>query len=77
MFLWESVILCWMGGVTGVSLCAYGVVLIRTLSDIPAKLSIDIVALALYVSLTVGLLAGIHPALRARRPAPAEALRSL
>jgi putative ABC transport system permease protein len=77
MFLWESVILCGIGGVTGISLCAYGVVLIRALSDIPAKLSIDIMALALCVSLTVGLLAGIYPALRARRLAPAEALRSL
>ncbi len=77
MFLWESVILCGIGGVTGISLCAYGLVLIRALSDIPAKLSIDIVALALCVSLTVGLLAGIYPALRARRLAPAEALRSL
>lgn len=77
MFLWESVILCWIGGVTGISLCAYGVVLIRALSDIPAKLSIDTVVLALAVSLTVGLLAGIYPALRARRLAPAEALRSL
>ena len=77
MFLWESVILCGIGGVTGISLCAYGVVLIRALSDIPAKLSIDTVVLALAVSLTVGLLAGIYPALRARRLAPAEALRSL
>lgn len=77
MFLWESVILCGIGGVIGISLCAYGVVLIRALSDIPAQLSIDIVALALCVSLTVGLLAGIYPALRARRLAPAEALRSL
>ena len=77
MFLWESVILCGIGGVTGISLCAYGVVLIRALSDIPAKLSIDTVVLAIAVSLTVGLLAGIYPALRARRLAPAEALRSL
>lgn len=77
MFLWESVILCGLGGLLGVSLCAYGIILIRTLSDIPASLSTDIVALALCVSLIVGLLAGIYPALRARRLVPAEALRSL
>ena len=28
MFLWESVILCGIGGVVGISVCAYGIVLI-------------------------------------------------
>ncbi len=77
MFLLESIILCGAGGVLGVSLCAYGVVLIRVLASIPAQLSLNIVLLALFVSMTVGLLAGIYPALRARRVTPAEALRTL
>ncbi len=77
MFLLESIILCGAGGVLGVSLCAYGVVLIRVLAEIPAQLSLNIVLLALFVSMTVGLLAGIYPALRARRVTPVEALRSL
>ncbi len=77
MFLLESILLCGAGGVIGVSLCAYGVVLIRVLADVPAKLSLNILLLALFVSMTVGLLSGIYPALRARRVTPSEALRSL
>ena len=77
MFLLESIFLCGTGGVLGVSLFAYSVGLFRVLADIPAKLSLNIVLLALFVSMTVGLLAGIYPALLARLVTPVEALRSL
>ncbi len=74
MFLLESIILCTLGGVVGLSACAYGIVLLRV-ADIPAVLGFDIVVLALFISIGIGLLAGIYPALRARKATPAEALR--
>lgn len=77
MFLMESVLLCTLGGMLGLGVCAYGIILLRRLLDIPASLGLDIVLLALVISVTVGLLSGVYPALRARRITPAEALRTL
>ena len=77
MFLVESVLLCAGGGLLGVGVCAYGIIFLRRLLDIPAALGLDIVLLALAISVAVGLLSGVYPALRARRVTPAEALRGL
>ncbi len=77
MFLMESILLCTVGGVLGLAVCAYGILLLRGPLDIPASLGPDIVLLALAISMAVGLLSGVYPALRARRVTPAEALRSL
>ncbi len=77
MFLPESVLLCTVGGLFGLGVGAYGILVLRRLLDIPAALGWDIVLLALGISVAVGLLSGVYPAWRARRVTPAEALRSL
>lgn len=77
LFLWESALLCTLGGLLGLALCAYGILLARALSDIAAVLAWDIVGLVLALSLLVGLAAGLYPAWRARHLTPTDALRSL
>ncbi len=77
MFLLESVLLCGLGGVLGVGVCVYALVVLRQLWDPAPILAPDMILLALGISMTVGLLAGVYPALRARHVTPVEALRSL
>lgn len=76
MFLIESITLCILGGALGLLACAYGIVVLRT-AGIRAVLGFDITVLALLISIGVGLIAGLYPALRARNITPAEALRFL
>lgn len=74
-FLLEAVVLTGLGGVTGLGL---GVLLARvaaTLGPIPATVTGWSVALALGVSVAVGVFFGVWPARRAGRLDPVEALR--
>jgi len=79
-FLTESATLSLCGGVAGIIL---GWVIIKIVSVIAvnaglpfvAMLPLDVVALAVGVSLLVGLISGIYPAFRAARLDPIEALR--
>lgn len=79
-FLTESAMLSLCGGVAGILL---GWVIINVVSAIAvsaglpfeAMLPLDVVALAVGVSLLVGLISGIYPAFRAARLDPIEALR--
>ena len=77
MFLLESVLLCSLGGVLGVAVCTYALVLLRDLWDPAPVLAPAMILQALAISMMVGLLAGMYPALRAQRVTPVEALRSL
>jgi putative ABC transport system permease protein len=80
-FLTESAMLSLCGGVAGILL---GWVIIKVVSVIAvnaglptfiAMLPLDVVALAVGVSLLVGIISGIYPAFRAARLDPIEALR--
>lgn len=77
MFLLESVLLCSLGGLLGVTICVYALVFLRGLWDPAPVLALDMVVQALVISIAVGLLAGVYPALRARHVTPVEALHSL
>lgn len=75
-FLAESVTLSLAGGAMGVSI-AYGLSkLVATLTPIPTALPLMAVAVALFVSGSVGLVAGVYPAWRAARLDPIRAMRS-
>ena len=75
-FLVESVALAFMGGALGV-LMAWGIAkLVETFTPIPTSLPMLAVAVALFVSGSVGLISGIYPAWRAARLDPITAMRA-
>ena len=73
-FLLESATICLVGGLIGI-LLALGVTAVINAVLMPASVSLPIVGLAVLVSLTVGVLAGIEAALRGARLDPVESLR--
>ncbi|KAB2964880.1 MAG: ABC transporter permease [Thermoanaerobaculia bacterium] len=73
-FLFESSIICLIGGLVGMML-AIGVAEIIDRMLMPASVSPGIVIVALAVSIAVGVISGIVPAWRASRLDPIESLR--
>jgi len=73
-FLFESGSICALGGVLGL-LAAYGVTQLIDRLLMPASISGRIVVVAIAVSVVVGVVSGIIPALRASRLHPIDALR--
>ena len=75
-FLVEAAILGLLGGLLGVGLGMLGALALTPVLQIPVEISWTATALALTVSLAIGVLAGVYPASRAARLAPIDALRS-
>ena len=75
-FLTESVLLSCAGGVAGVLLGAAATAGYAVASAQPVVVPAASVALGLGIALGAGALAGVYPAGRAARLAPAEALRA-
>jgi putative ABC transport system permease protein len=75
-FLVEAAILGLLGGVLGWGLGATGPAILTPVLQIPVTISWVATALALGVSLAIGLIAGVYPASRAANLAPIDALRS-
>lgn len=73
-FLFESTAICLVGGVIGMA-AAFGVAAVINRFLMPATVSWPIVAVAVVVSLIVGVTSGIIPAFRASRLNPIDALR--
>lgn len=73
-FLFESSIICLLGGVIGIVLAAILTSVINA-KLMPASISIPILAIAILLSLFVGLVAGLVPAYKGARLDPIEALR--
>jgi putative ABC transport system permease protein len=73
-FLFESSTICLLGGVIGIVL-ATGVTAIINAAVMPASLSLPILIIAVVVSISVGVLAGVAPAYRGARLGPIESLR--
>jgi len=76
LFLGEAVMLGLIGGLAGVMTVALVAVLLQLfLPGLPIALKPEIVTVALIVSMVVGLMAGVRPALNATRLSPIDALR--
>ncbi|MFC1902068.1 ABC transporter permease [Chloroflexota bacterium] len=75
-FLVEAALLTFAGGIIGVAF-GWGVsALINAMGTMPTVVSLDIVILAVSVSIAIGLFFGFYPAWNASRLNPIEALRS-
>ncbi len=73
-FLLESASICLLGGVVGISLAWILTSVINAIL-MPASISIPFLIVAVLISVTVGVLAGVAPAYRGARMDPIEALR--
>lgn len=74
-FLTESVILCLIGGLIGLTFGIAGAYAACALISITPKISLWVVLLALLFSSGVGLFFGIYPARKAAKMSPIDALR--
>jgi putative ABC transport system permease protein len=73
-FLFEASLICLGGGCVGIVLAALVTAVINA-TLMPASPSVPIVAIAVLISLVVGVAAGMAPALRGAKLDPVEALR--
>ena len=76
-FLGESVLLSLLGGAAGIALGAAGTAGYAALQGWIVTIPLVSVAGAVGITLALGALAGLYPAVRAARLAPAAALRSV
>jgi putative ABC transport system permease protein len=75
-FLFESILLCLVGGIMGL-LLVWGVLsLLNSVTEFHFFLPLSRIILGLTVSLVVGIVAGFIPALRAANLKPVDAIRS-
>jgi putative ABC transport system permease protein len=75
-FLFESMALCLIGGLAGLAFVAGLVALLNQLIDFHFILPIERIVLGISISLVVGVVAGIVPALKASKLNPVDAIRS-
>jgi putative ABC transport system permease protein len=76
LFLLEAAAVTLAGGVVGILLGLAGARLLAWLTDVPAVVAWEAVALGLVFSAAVGILAGLQPARRAAAMTPIDALRA-
>jgi putative ABC transport system permease protein len=75
-FLIESVLLSCLGGLIGVLLAFIASTLLSTFTPLPARFPAWAPATAFVICTAIGIFFGIHPARRAARLDPIEALRA-
>lgn len=75
-FLTESIILCLIGGIIGVTIGVAGAFAACSIIDIKPNITVWLIFIALLFSSGVGLFFGIYPAKKAAQMSPIDALRS-
>jgi putative ABC transport system permease protein len=76
-FLFESCVIGLLGGILGMGVAAAAAfTAVPILFDVPGSLPLEWTGIAIGICLTISLLSGLYPALRASRMDPVEALRS-
>jgi putative ABC transport system permease protein len=73
-FLFESSSICMIGGLIGVIL-SFAIAAVINAYVLPARVSLPIVIIALFISVLTGVISGFIPAFRASRLNPIDALR--
>jgi putative ABC transport system permease protein len=77
LFLWEALTLSMVGGICGVLLGMFIVqILDAMLPALPVQMAWTYITMAFMVSLLIGMVAGVVPAMKAARLEPLEALRT-
>ncbi len=74
-FLFESILITFIGGIAGILLSVVLGGTFEKLFDIPMEFSLKVVIFALLFSFLTGVLSGLKPALKASRIEPIEAIR--
>jgi len=74
-FLIEAMVLCLLGGIIGVVVAEAGSLLVTRYTDLPSMVDPTTVGVALLFSITIGLIFGTAPAIKAAKLDPIEALR--
>jgi putative ABC transport system permease protein len=75
-FLFESIFLCLIGGIIGLTLVFLLTQFVSNFFDFSIDLTLEYIALGLSVSAIIGIISGIVPALSASKLDPVEAIRS-
>lgn len=74
-FIFEAMLMSFIGGVLGLFFGLIISVILSKITGLPLVPSSSVIALAIAVSIGLGVLAGLYPALRASKIPPVEALR--
>jgi len=75
-FLVEAAVLSFVGAIIGIVVAGFGNLIIRILTNLQPVITWQIVLLATGVSMVVGVIFGLIPAVKAARKAPIEAFRN-